>query len=400
MHASLLNACMAALDLAPTSSIQLHHVPTLLAQTTHLPDQGGPDASVRSWAETNGHDRYLAPPSPFPLHVTTPAILWGLEANLLPALHSLLAWRYPADHPLTLLSHDPSGRVALQSRVTLASLVDGADLLYLPSVPIQQNERDIEGLTWVVARLLGPGGCPWDVRQSHQSLRGALLEEAHEVLEALDAGDMAGLSEELGDLLLNILVHSEMARQHGTFSLPEVVAQVTRKIIGRHPHVFGTQAAAHEGLIHQRWEQIKAAELAAKGRERSSALDGVPKSMPALATAQKLGKKAARTGFAWFDVASAWAKLQEELDELKAAMQSGHTAHVAEEIGDLLFITARLATYLEVDAEAALRNTNQKFRRRFSFIESHAATQRRTLSDMSLEEMIACWNQAKMQERV
>ncbi|EFO81967.1 MazG family protein [Oscillochloris trichoides DG-6] len=399
MHASLLNACLAALDLAPTSSIQLHHVPTLLTMTAHLPGQGGPDATVRSWAETQGYPHYLAPPIPYPLHVTTPAILWGVDAAHLPALRTLLAWRYPPDQPVTPLHHDPAGRVTCQTQVTLATLEAAADLFYLPALPITQNERDPEGLVWVVARLLGPGGCPWDVRQTHQSLRGALLEEAHEVLEALDAGDMIGLSEELGDLLLNILAHSEIARQHGAFSLPDVVAQVTRKIIGRHPHVFGDQSTQHEGQIHQRWEQIKATELAAKGRERSSALDGVPAGMPALAAAQKLGKKAARTGFAWFDATSAWAKLHEELDELKAATQSEHTAHVAEEMGDLLFITARLASYLGVDAEAALRSANQKFRRRFTFIETHAAAQGRTLADMSLEEMIACWNQAKNEEK-
>ncbi|NTU83818.1 MAG: nucleoside triphosphate pyrophosphohydrolase [Chloroflexales bacterium] len=246
-----------------------------------------------------------------------------------------------------------------------------------------------------MARLLGPGGCPWDVRQTHQSLRGALLEEAYEALEALDAGDMPALSEELGDILITIFAHSEMARQAGHFDLGDVFAQVVGKLIGRHPHVFGDVTVDGEGQVLRNWEQIKAAELAAKGRSRASALDGVPPGMPALVTAQKLGKKAARAGFNWAELPQVWAKLREELDELDEAAAAGDPAHAAEELGDALFVLTRLADWLHLDAEMALRDANQKFRRRFTHVESAAAAQGRALKELSLDELLALWGAAK-----
>jgi tetrapyrrole methylase family protein / MazG family protein len=397
----LLDTCCAALGLDDIAGIQLHRAPALLAASAALPGQGGPEAEVRSWAETQGCGAYAAPPAPFPLLPSAPAIIWDLADVPADAsagrLYELLAWRYPTDHQITLLELDESGATAAIAQIQLAELANfilhpSSFILYLPALPIAADRRSAEGLHWVVARLLAPGGCPWDVKQTHQSLRGALLEEAYEVLESLDAGDMHGLSEELGDLLISIFSHSEMARQAGTFSIADVLGQVVGKLIRRHPHVFGDQMVDGAGQVAQNWEQIKAAELAEKGRSRPSALDGVPPALPALAAAQKLGKKAARTGFAWPDAAGAWAKLHEELGELEAAAHSGDPAHTAEELGDLLFIVARLGSYLGVDAEAALRETNLKFRRRFSFVEQHGR-----LSDLSLDQMIALWNETKQQ---
>ncbi|MEI7645000.1 MAG: nucleoside triphosphate pyrophosphohydrolase [Chloroflexales bacterium] len=392
----LLDACCAALKL-DNAAVQMFHAPALRSAAASLAGQGGPAAEVRSWAEVQGHNAYTPPPAPFPLLPSAPAIIWDVGADAPPGcLYALLAWRYPDEHPVTLLSLDAAGAVANTIQMPLGDLASftlhpSSFILYLPPLPITADRRSAEGLHWVVARLLAPGGCPWDVRQTHQSLRGALLEESYEVLEALDAGDMHGLSEELGDLLISIFAHSEMARQADTFSVADVFGQVTSKLIRRHPHVFGDLSVEGEGQVLQNWEQIKAAELAEKGRVRPSALDGVPPALPALATAQKLGKKAARTGFAWPDAAGAWAKLHEELGELEAAVDSGDAAHTAEELGDLLFIVARLASYLNVDAEAALREANAKFRRRFTFIE-----QGRNLSDLSLEEMLALWNKSKI----
>jgi tetrapyrrole methylase family protein/MazG family protein len=302
---------------------------------------------------------------------------------------------------VTLLALDAAGTVADIRQLPLGDLaafsfqLSAFSCLYLPPLPIAADLRGPEGLHWVVARLLAPGGCPWDVRQTHQSLRGALLEEAYEVLEALDAGDMRGLSEELGDLLISVFSHGEMARQAGAFSVADVLGQVSAKLIRRHPHVFGDLAVEGEGQVLHNWEQIKAAELAEKGRSRPSALDGVPPALPALAAAQKLGKKAARAGFAWPAAAGAWDKLREELGELEEAAQSGDAAHTAEELGDLLFITARLASYLDVDAEAALREANAKFRRRFTAVEAAAAADGRALADMPLAEMLERWREAK-----
>ncbi|MBX0328894.1 nucleoside triphosphate pyrophosphohydrolase [Oscillochloris sp. ZM17-4] len=393
----ILDACCTALDLEHGAAVQLHRAPALLAAAASLRGQGGPDAEVRSYAETQGLGAYAPPPAPFPLLPAAPAIIWDVGADA-PAgrLYELLIWRYPQDHPVTLLALDESGaathitRLALADLATLNTQHSPLNTLHLPSLVIAADLRGPEGLHWVVARLLAPGGCPWDVRQTHQSLRGALLEEAYEVLEALDADDAHGLSEELGDLLISIFAHSEMARQAGAFSVADVFGQVAGKLIRRHPHVFGDVAVEGVAQVHQSWEQIKAAELAEKGRSRPSALDGVPPALPALAVAQKLGKKAARAGFAWPDADGAWAKLREELAELEAAVDSGDAAHTAEELGDLLLITARLASYLGVDAEAALREANAKFRRRFTSIERG-----RNLSDLSLDEMIALWEEAK-----
>ena len=397
----VLDACCEALGMSDPAGIQIHRAPALLAAAAALAGQGGPNAEVRSWAETQGRSPYAAPPAPFPLLPAAPAIIWGLgkDVDAPPGrLYDLLAWRYPPDHPLALLSLDAKGAATTTAQIPLRELATFTihhspfTILYLSALPIAADRRGPEGLHWVVARLLAPGGCPWDVRQTHQSLRGALLEEAHEVLEALDAGDMHGLSEELGDLLISVFAHSEMARQAGAFSVADVFGQVASKLIRRHPHVFGDLSVDGEAQVLQNWEQIKAAELAEKGRSRPSALDGVPPALPALATAQKLGKKAARAGFAWPDAEGAWAKLREELGELEAAVASGDAAHTAEELGDLLFIVSRLASYLSVDAEAALRDANAKFRRRFNFIE-----QGRHLPDLSLDEMLALWREAKGQ---
>ncbi len=391
----ILDACCAALDLGDPAGIQIHRAPALLAAAVSLSGQGGPAAEVRSYAETQGLGPYAPPPAPFPLLPGAPALIWDVGPADAPALATLLAWRYPAEHPITLLALNDAGDVLANTRLALGQLPSSilhpsSFILYLPALPISADLRGSEGLHWVVARLLAPGGCPWDVKQTHQSLRGALLEEAYEVLEALDAGDMHGLSEELGDLLISIFSHSEMARQAGAFSVADVLGQVTAKLIRRHPHVFGEITVDGEGQVLQNWEQIKAAELAEKGRSRPSALDGVPPALPALAAAQKLGKKAARAGFAWPDAEGAWQKLHEELRELESAAASGDPAHTAEELGDLLFIAARLGSYLGVDAEAALREANAKFRRRFTFIE-----QGRRLSDLSLEAMLALWREAK-----
>ncbi|MFN3374760.1 MAG: nucleoside triphosphate pyrophosphohydrolase, partial [Chloroflexus sp.] len=233
---------------------------------------------------------------------------------------------------------------------------------------------------------------PWDVRQTHQTLRSALLEEVYEALEALDTGDMALLREELGDVLLQVAVHSEMARQAGHFSLEDVVQHVADKLVFRHPHVFGTAAVADPGQVLRNWEALKAQELAAKGKTRSSALDGVPAALPALAAAQALARKAIRAGFTWATIEQVWAKVEEELAEVRAASNSA--AQMAE-IGDLLFAIATLAHWLHIDAETALREANLRYKRRFQMVEQMAVERGRALRDCTLDEMIAWWAAAK-----
>lgn len=355
---------------------------------------------VRSWAETIGTGAYTPPVAPFPLVITTPAFIYAAPGADWPALAALLTRRYPADHAVQLAALDEAGAplevvaAALGDIPTHSLLTAHRALLHIPALPISGALRGPDGLAWVVARLLGPGGCPWDVRQSHQSLRAALLEEAHEVLEALDAGDMAALGEELGDLLLSVVVHSEMARQAGHFALEDVFEQIAAKLVRRHPHVFGDLAVDGEGAVLANWEQIKAAELAAKGKARTSALDGVPPSLPALAAAQKLGKKAARAGFNWREIDQVWLKVREELDELAAAA-GGDQEHTREELGDLLFVLTRLADWLGVDAEAALREANAKFRRRFSRLEGLVVSEGGSLDELSLEQLVSLWDQLK-----
>jgi tetrapyrrole methylase family protein / MazG family protein len=400
----LLDRAAALFDLDLTSGVQLWTGAALLA-AAHPAGMPAPEAapSVRAWAETQGLGGYAPPPTPFPLTPTAPALLWWpAEAHdLPPRLTALLTKRYPASHQLRLAALDERGATLATAEPALGDLAAFYVLhatfyvLLLPPLAISADLRGAEALRWVMARLLGPGGCPWDVRQTHRSLRGALLEEAYEVLEALDSADMAGFSEELGDLLISIFAHSEMARQAGHFALEDVLAQTTAKLIRRHPHVFTDLVVDGEGAVLRNWEQIKAAELAAKGRTRTSALDGVPASLPALASAQALGKKAARAGFNWTDQGQVWAKLYEELEELAAAAAAGDAAHSAEELGDALFVLTRLADWLNLDAEQALRDAGAKFRRRFGAIEQAAAAQGRPLSAMDLSELIALWNTAK-----
>lgn len=395
----LLDAAAAALHVDITRGTQLWEAGALLAAARPAGLPGPSEApAVRSYAETQGLGAYAPPAAPFPLAPAAPALIWWATGTAdLAALAALLLQRYPAEHPVGLASLAADGPAIEQQTATLAEL--GGPLIPHPSSfillhvpPLAMDSRGAEGLAWVIARLLGPGGCPWDVRQTHRSLRGALLEEAYEALEALDAGDMQALSEELGDLLIAVFAHSEMARQAGHFDLGDVFAQISAKLVGRHPHVFGGLAVDGEGQVLRNWEQIKAAELAAKGRSRAGALDGVPPALPALAAAQELGKKAARAGFNWAELGQVWAKLREELDELAAASDP---AHAAEELGDALFVLTRLADWLKIDAEVALRDANQKFRRRFTRLEAAAAAQGRALADMGLDELLALWDEAK-----
>jgi tetrapyrrole methylase family protein/MazG family protein len=278
-----------------------------------------------------------------------------------------------------------------------------------PLVPVDplQNRRSFDALLYVTTRLLGPGGCPWDVQQTHQSLRANLLEEAYEVLEALDSGDMDALAEELGDLLFQAFVHSEMARQAGHFDIGDVLEHITSKLIRRHPHVFGDLTVGDSGEVLHNWEQIKAQELARKGRARSSALDGIPAALPALAACQKIGAKAARARFDWPTLEKIWDKLREELAELEHAYHDDQRdsspqsrAHLAEELGDALYALVQVARWLTIDAESALREANAKFCRRFMLVEQAAQERGQTISDLALDEKIALWQKAKSNVRI
>lgn len=260
----------------------------------------------------------------------------------------------------------------------------------------------IEALLRIMARLRDPdGGCPWDLEQNFSTIAPYTIEEAFEVADAIERGDMADLREELGDLLLQVVFHAQMASEAGLFGFPDVVRAICEKMIRRHPHVFGDEEARSAGMVKGRWDEIKAEERAAKAKaDRQSLLDDVPLALPALARAVKLQARAARVGFDWPSTAEVIDKLNEEMLELSEELaKGGEHDRIEDELGDLLFVYANLARHLKVDPEAALRRANAKFRRRFSRIEEKLAARGSTPEQSTLEEMDALWNEAKREER-
>lgn len=371
-------------------AIGLQLVATSDLDVSNMPTTG----TLVPWVEQQGLGSYTPPLVPFPLVATRPALVYGRDDVTLQRAVAGLLQRYPTSHHVQLIQGEAVQEITLAQLAELANIESDA-LVYVPALAVEAALRDAEGSNWVVMRLLGPDGCPWDLKQTHQSLRTGLIEEAYEVLEALDAGDMVALEEELGDLMLQTLVHAEMARQAGHFDLGDVHAHLASKLINRHPHVFGSLMVDGTGEVLRNWEAIKGQELAAQGRERTSALDGVPRDLPALAAAQKLCKKAARVGFDWPDKAHVWKKLQEELVELEHELADNDPERATDELGDVLFCLANLARWLDVDAETALRHANAKFRQRFTAVEASAAAQGTTLREMELPAMLELWRQAK-----
>ena len=260
---------------------------------------------------------------------------------------------------------------------------------------------DIQTLVAIMAALRTPGsGCPWDLAQTHASLVPYVLEEAYEVADAVERGNSADLRDELGDLLLQVVFHAQVASEAGAFALPDVVRAITEKMIRRHPHIFsetgGPRGSSADAVVAN-WERIKAAERAAKGESRR-VLDDVPLVLPGLTRAVKLQKKASGVGFDWGDVRLVLAKIREEIDEIAEALDepaASRDAAVAGEVGDLIFAVANLSRHAGVDPEAALRGTNQKFERRFAYIEDRLAERGSAPETSSLEEMDGLWNEAK-----
>ncbi len=236
-------------------------------------------------------------------------------------------------------------------------------------------------------------GCPWDKKQTHSSLRTYLLEETYEALDALDKNDIAGLKEELGDILLQILLHAQIAAEAGEFTMADVITSINRKIVYRHPHVFKDWVVDGEKDVIQNWESLKGQERLKNGDEnKKGMLDGVPNSFPALAQAQAIQDRAARVGFDWPDIAPVMDKVLEELEEVRSAPTDEERA---KELGDLLFAIVNLIRWYKVDSESALRLTNLKFRKRFAYIEEQARRSGKEMQKMTLAEMDEFWEQAK-----
>jgi tetrapyrrole methylase family protein/MazG family protein/ATP diphosphatase len=255
-----------------------------------------------------------------------------------------------------------------------------------------QEGKNFVELTAIMRRLLAPDGCPWDREQSLETLKPFLLEEAHEVIEAIDDGDAREHCDELGDLLFQIVFQAELRAAEGKFGIDDVVNAIATKMVRRHPHVFGEAKVKDADEVLANWGKLKAAEHAEQGKKRAT-LDGVPSNLPSLLKAQRIGEKAAKVGFDWPDLAGVRKKVDEELGELDQAIATGDPERIGEELGDLLFVLTRLASWTKVDAEGVLSSTIARFRRRFEDMESRAG---RPLDGMSLEEMDVLWREAKL----
>lgn len=261
----------------------------------------------------------------------------------------------------------------------------------------------IEALLAIMAKLRDPnGGCPWDLEQNFATIAPYTIEEAYEVADAIERGDMADLRDELGDLLLQVAFHAQMADEDDLFKFEDVVRAICEKMIRRHPHVFGDEATGSAVAVKGRWDEIKDQERAAKGKPvPASILDDVPFALPALTRAVKLQNRAARVGFDWPSTVEVLDKLNEEMLELSEELTKGGDAdRLEDEFGDLLFVYANLARHMKIDPEAALRRANAKFSRRFKHIEDRLAAENRQPQDSTLEEMDALWTEAKLIERV
>ena len=262
--------------------------------------------------------------------------------------------------------------------------------------------QSFDELVSVMARLRAPGGCPWDREQTYASLAQYLLEEAYETFDAIQEADQTGdttnLREELGDLLLQVVFHSTIGAEKGDFTIDDVADGVTQKLILRHPHVFGDAKLERAEDVLDNWDKLKADERKASGKvekQRTSILDDVPVHFPGLLEGLKLTKKAAKVGFDWPDTDQIFAKLHEEIDELREAMNGRDAGEISGELGDLLFVVVNLARRLDVEPETALKTTNRKFRRRFKYIEDELKRSGRSLEEADLAEMDALWDKSK-----
>ena len=248
--------------------------------------------------------------------------------------------------------------------------------------------KNLEELIAVIAKLRAPDGCPWDRAQTHSSLRPNMIEEAYEAVDAIDDNDMKHLREELGDVLLQVLLHSQIAKEAGEFTLEDVAQELKEKLIHRHPHVFGNAKIGTADEVKDVWDKLKAEEKT----HRKSAMDGISRSQAALISAQKISKKAVKTGFEWPNIDSLYDCINSEFEEFKEAVKEDDKQHMEDEFGDILFATVNLARWYKIDAEQALLKANKKFEKRFRKMEELAV---KPLNDYSFEEFDALWKQAK-----
>ena len=332
---------------------------------------------------------------PFPPDL--PVLVAQIYSRLVAAeVKTMLNSVYPDEHPVRLV-HAAGTKDQRVEDLQLYEIDRSQRLGLLSSlyVPPLAAGASFESFQEIVAHLRAPDGCPWDREQTHESLRTHLLEESYEVIQAIDAGDASSVREELGDLLLQVVLHAQIASEAGEFSTIDVIQSIQEKIIRRHPHVFGSLRLEGVDGVLQNWEKLKEAERKAGGQTGRGLLDGVPLALPALSQAQEYQDRAARVGFDWPAVEGVLDKISEEIGEVQRAVDP---PELAAELGDLLFALVNLARWKKVDAESALREANQRFKRRFAVVEQGARVQRRALSSLSLDEMESLWQEAKKRE--
>ncbi|MEL6407874.1 MAG: nucleoside triphosphate pyrophosphohydrolase [Chloroflexota bacterium] len=327
-----------------------------------------------------------------PLNPAYPALVGQVYSREVASnIKLVLMNQYPDDFQVTLI-HGAGNATGITQTIPLSEIDHQDAINHLTSlyVPALGEYTSFEAFQEIIAHLRAPEGCPWDRKQTHESLRPFLIEEAYEVLEAIDNEDWDNLAGELGDLLLQIVLHTQIAIEYGEFYMTDVLDYVNRKMIRRHPHVWGDIAVDGAEQVTVNWEDIKRQERAEKGEQRESILDGVPKGAPSLLIANKYQAKAAKVGFDWADVSGVHDKIREEMDEIFAETEP---AKQAAEIADLMFVLVNWLRWLNVDdPESLMRGVNAKFYRRFTYVEEHAD---RDLSEMTLQEMDALWDAAK-----
>ncbi|RDW15310.1 nucleoside triphosphate pyrophosphohydrolase [Oceanobacillus arenosus] len=305
----------------------------------------------------------------------------------------------PADYEVIVVEAAGSSQEVI-TKLPLEELdhtieVSNLTSVYIPPAAGNLLNHTFTNLREVIRVLRSPNGCPWDRKQTHETLREYAVEEVYELIDAIDQQDDEGIIEELGDILLQVMLHSQIGEDDGYFTVDDVIRGITDKMIHRHPHVFGDRDVSSVDEVLTNWEELKKEE---KGKTRQSVLDGVSNSLPSLAKAYQLQKKAAKVGFDWEEVNEIWQKLGEELAEVKEAIEANDQQEVEEEFGDVLFVIANLTRYYKINPEISLNLSNQKFISRFSYIEEKLKLEGKTIEDATLEEMDAYWNQAKERE--
>ena len=327
-----------------------------------------------------------------------PALVAQIYSQMVAAeVKMTLNMLYPDEHPVRLVHAAGTADERVEElplyEIDRSKHIGLLTVLYVP--PLGEG-TSLESFLEIIAHLRAPDGCPWDKEQTHLSLRTNLIEEAYEALAAMDEQDPAHMAEEYGDLLLQIVLNAQIASEEGEFSMADVVKGIYDKIIRRHPHVFGDVKVDGVDGVLQNWEKLKAKERAGSAKPERGLLDSIPAALPALAQAQEYQDRAARVGFDWPEVEGVLDKIAEEIGEVRAARDE---QELASELGDLFFTLVNLTRWKKIDAESALRGTNQRFRSRFAYIEKAARQQGRKLPELSLDEMEALWQAAKKTEK-